>query len=441
MIQLPEKKLFLPLELTRREYFSKLLIAAEAFIRGYTVIFGHSAQVLSHALNQKKPGILFYKSASPAKSEIFTRLKNAGNLIIAQDEEAGISFKNYSEFFNLRQSLKNINNIDHFFCWGQDEYEFLSKTVCKNRSKEKLTLSGSPRTSLWGHLGETMFREEIAKYTKNYGNYILLVSNFVSPNPLVRDNNIDTGNLERENRNIKKFRELVAILSKNGINTVIRPHPAENEGGWDDLTKLPYVFVKSTGDITPLILGSKMVVHNSCTSGIQSVMSNKYVFSYGDKDELTNFMASVPNIVSHITDNSDEIIKRYRLIMKRGDSYKNNLEDKANFLDKKIHMSGSNEPAKIILDKIEEKWFFSDKLDMNSIYLHNLAMKSIIKKLIHKFSINQKDRIVKGKQEDMRKDRLLNDFKKSMTIQGGYKNFKMSIYHGKVAVFSHKIKD
>jgi len=152
-------------------------------------------------------------------------------------------------------------------------------------------------------------------------------------------------------------------------------------------------------------------------------------------------MTSVPNIVSHITDNSDEIIKRYRLIMKRGDSYKNNLEDKANFLDKKIHMSGSNEPAKIILDKIEEKWFFSDKLDMNSIYLHSLAMKSIIKKLIHKFSINQKDKIVKGKQEDMRKDRLLNDFKKSMTIQGGYKNFKMSIYHGKVAVFSHKIKD
>ena len=55
---------FLPIEITQREFASKLLLAIELIKKGMPVIIGHKGPVLKLALEAKQPGIFFNKGTS-----------------------------------------------------------------------------------------------------------------------------------------------------------------------------------------------------------------------------------------------------------------------------------------------------------------------------------------------------------------------------------------
>ena len=123
---------FIPIEIMRREYISKLLLSIELLKKGMPVIIGHKSPVIDLALKTKEPGILFYKSMmSGQKKKIFKKLKEKNFGIVAQDEEAGIVYQNFEDFYNFRHSLKYIDKLDLFFTWGKDEYNFLTKKFNK----------------------------------------------------------------------------------------------------------------------------------------------------------------------------------------------------------------------------------------------------------------------------------------------------------------------
>lgn len=48
---------FIPLEITQREYFSKLLLGVQLVKRGPPVIIGHKGPVTKLALSTKEPGV------------------------------------------------------------------------------------------------------------------------------------------------------------------------------------------------------------------------------------------------------------------------------------------------------------------------------------------------------------------------------------------------
>jgi hypothetical protein len=56
--------------------------------------------------------------------------------------------------------------------------------------------------------------------------------------------------------------------------------------------------VESEGDLSPWILASAGVLHNSCTSGIQAAASDIPVIAFGDQAEDLEGEASIPNKVS-----------------------------------------------------------------------------------------------------------------------------------------------
>ena len=67
---------FLPIEITKREYVSKLLLSIELIKKGMPVIIGHKSQVIKLALKAEQPGIFFNKGTMEGGMEkIFEKLK------------------------------------------------------------------------------------------------------------------------------------------------------------------------------------------------------------------------------------------------------------------------------------------------------------------------------------------------------------------------------
>ena len=91
---------FIPIEIMQREYTSKLLLSVELIKRGMPVIIGHKSSVFKLALESKEPGILFYKSS---KNKAFETLIKKKFGIVAQDEEAGIVYKHFEDFYKLEK--------------------------------------------------------------------------------------------------------------------------------------------------------------------------------------------------------------------------------------------------------------------------------------------------------------------------------------------------
>lgn len=303
--------LFLPIEIVKREYTSKLLLACHMACKGVPVYIGHKSPVLKLARKADNPGILFYKAA-----DIFEDLKTSGFKLVAQDEEAGVIFKDFSYFAENRTSILNAGLMDRFFCWGKDDFNYLQKNAKGNRYN--IVGSGSPRTILWGDLGRKFFRKEIDEIVSNYGDYILIATNLSAGNSyLGRDGLMKhlsqysdwtperlqefNGNCDEELDQMALFIDAAKLVSeRKNINVLIRPHPTEDIDKWKTLVaKIPRVKVESEGDITPWILGAKCLIHNGCTSAIEAHVSGVAAIALGrDESSLTNIPNSVPNQLS-----------------------------------------------------------------------------------------------------------------------------------------------
>ena len=109
---------FFPLEITKREYISRVLMATYLADKGIPSVVGHKTKVFKIALAHDVPGTVFYKSAGPKNVKIWEKFRDRGFSIVAQDEEAGVVHLNFSTFYESRPSLHDIPAIDRFFLLG-----------------------------------------------------------------------------------------------------------------------------------------------------------------------------------------------------------------------------------------------------------------------------------------------------------------------------------
>ncbi len=347
--------LFLPLEVVKREYTGKMLLAVWMANCGMPVFIGHKSSVLKLASKAKDPGILFYKSARIKSNDFMDDLRDRGFSIVAQDEEAGIIYDDFSYFYKVRPSLQLIQDLQNYYCWGSDDYSFL---VDKSNCPELIKKTGSARTSLWGDYGRVFFEEDINRIRSNYGNYILMVSNFASGNYILSKNMAEEHlsryagwkdrqktrqiRSERDQRMINSF--VVAakeIVSNTGLKVIIRPHPSENVSSWEQKTKgIKGVVVRSDADITPWILASDCIIQNGCTSGIEAACSDVPTISFAI-DETDLVEKSIPNMCSIRAIGTKQLIDVIRDInnLWQAESKKRN-----DILSRKMHNYGTLQP-------------------------------------------------------------------------------------------------
>ena len=361
---------FIPIEIIRREYVSKLLLAVELLKKGMPVIIGHKSSVIDLALKTKEPGILFYKAMMYGQKEkTFKILKEKNFGIVSQDEEAGIIFDDFEDWYKLRISLKLIGQLDLFFTWGEDEYYFLAKKF----SKEVIKNYGALRSCFWGDLGKKFYQSNSENLKKKFGNYILVVSNFSTYNTYIsKDKTVEIHTnyrgfdlnrykkrYEDEKKIFSQYVDLIKLMTKQLNKTVIvRPHPSESLQRWKDTLKgMKNVFVEKDGELLSWILASEFIIQNNCTSAIEASASEIPVITYADEKEdltrLSDGKEDVPNKLSINVLGKGQFIqavKNINLLWNKNE----NRKHREVLLNRKLKDYGTTKSAEKIAQKIIE---------------------------------------------------------------------------------------
>jgi surface carbohydrate biosynthesis protein len=423
--------IFLPLEVVDREYTGRLFLAVASASKGYNVYFGHKPEITKLAMKSQPNNVWF------GRGSLNYELLNRGLKIVGQDEESGLICNQYSDFFKLRPGLKLISSMDRFYCWGHDDYTFLKAHTRKDSGNDRLkvVLSGSPRTITWGSIGKEFFKDEIDLIKSKYGNYILIISNLSHANSFLGDKIFDHlrkmdswGDLEPivrsafevESRLIKLYALAAKEISqKFNINVLIRPHPTENTATWSNIVQpLDRVFVESTGSVTPWILASQTVIHNSSTTGIESACSNIPTISVGDKaGDLYNGDLTYSNKVSLAAIGIENILD----VLSQKDLLWNESQVKReHMLSKKVVGFNSFDSLDKILDNIlnirdvDTKDFCANA--MNESYRKNkFNVKFKLSNLQNKW---MSLKLSRGKRPRLKQTNIITDIRKMSRILG-----------------------
>ncbi len=294
------KYLIIPVEIIVRELESRLLLALFAVKSGYKIILGSTTQI-RHYTYDLPTGIIFEKCISIYKITRLKRLVNLGNKITVIDEE-GLGIDNSTEHHLIeRVPQETMSIVTKYFTWGSYEKEFLKKKHPEFKNVIKNT--GNVRVDLWKNRYNKYFNDDVKKINTEYGDYVLFCSSFSFEHimgdeygehldAMFNDYGIMDDNLKEVKK--KRFEEFIAfkelvlnlptLMPK--IKFILRPHPSENIQYWKSILKnIPNIKAVYKDSIPPWILGSKAVVHSSCTSGIEAYLMGKPVISYLPKTD------------------------------------------------------------------------------------------------------------------------------------------------------------
>ena len=137
------KRIYLPIETTKRELLSRMSFAIEAAQKGWEPVFGSKSDFLNK-IKYLKSGHYLGKSLQPGNYKNYEHIKSFGNIISIFDEEGLFSFD--EEFSNRRVGEKNFELIQNYFLWGKKNKEEL---LIRFKSIEnKLILAGNQRIEL-----------------------------------------------------------------------------------------------------------------------------------------------------------------------------------------------------------------------------------------------------------------------------------------------------
>ena len=291
--------IYMYLEVSNRELDSKLLLATLAASKGHKVIISGLSEIINGLkTGVLAPGIFHTKSLTPSKKKINTHQEiiNNKSVITSIDEESGISHFGYDEFIKGRYSDLTIDQSSAVFCWGSDDEENLKKTFYKR--SHKIFKTGNPRVDLWRSILSDYWTKPKRMPKKPF---LLVSSNMESTNTKTFYEGIKmhkaAGYFERDPglfrklfyhmsddyKKIYEFIEAIKYLAKNNneFDIVLRPHPTENIKIWEFyLDGIPNVHVIKEDSITTWVKNSFAVMHNGCTTAIETSISGKPLLTY-----------------------------------------------------------------------------------------------------------------------------------------------------------------
>ena len=290
------KLVYLPIEFSSRELDSKASLAAHLANNGFSVVIGQQWELYKQLTNLPK-GIFLFKSHNKIHLSAMKIAKQYGHLNIAMEEEVMAICDEQSM---KKASFKDIYKyIDFIFCHGEFEKSFHLNESC---DKSKLIVTGNPRIDLLKDKYRVIYQEKIRSIHNKYGNYVLVNTNFGIKNSIwknlqdvinihIRSGAINVNDpisikdfnvyLEWEDNCFKEIDRLVKKLSSDtNLNIIVRPHPGEFiQKAEEQFKGLKNVFVVRDGSHVPWTLGSEMLIHTSCTTGLEASVANKFAIS------------------------------------------------------------------------------------------------------------------------------------------------------------------
>ncbi len=287
------KKLFLPIEIKKREFDSKMLFAFFALEKNMEIYIGRQPEILKGMIFFRK-SIFFEKGLTILNLKQIEYLDHLGHNIVATCEE-GLIFNNEEFYLKRRISKKALDLIEIFFSWGSKQAKLIQNYSKDNKKKIKET--GNPRIDLLDDKMLELKSSEVIKIKKKYKKFILINSNFSIYNNtngkkfyleemIWARGDVDISH-EKEcrefyNYQMHNFYEYLELAEKlltdfKNYKIVIRPHPSESFLEWKKIvSKFPdRIFLKSDYSFIPWAIAADFVIQCRCMTGLESFLIQK----------------------------------------------------------------------------------------------------------------------------------------------------------------------
>jgi surface carbohydrate biosynthesis protein len=393
-----KKWIILPVEVKVRDLESRILLALFFIQKGYGVILGSHLQINRH-IDLLPGGIYFDKSIAKNKLDHFKKIREKFR-IVALDEEGLSSLNNERQYINQRISRESLKLTDIFFTWGLSEKEMIKEkypdTSCR------IIAIGNPRLDLYRRELIGLYKDRTNKITQEYGNYILMPSNFSIMNEAQIDATLtklkNLGRIQNEEDKkyyLERFEYQKKILSsfvkiaKNLSDSlmdrkiIVRPHPSENINEWKRiLVNHSNILVVYNESIAPWILASDMVIHSSCTTGLEAFLLGKPVISYvpDPNHEISKHISNSLSCCFQSDDNLIEWVKKFFIGI---NTMPNNLE-KQKIIGKHISSLNGKYSVELITREIEKIQISKEILEISLFKIRLIKFKSNLSSVLYR---------------------------------------------------------
>jgi surface carbohydrate biosynthesis protein len=318
-------QILIPVENQVREFDAKLLLACIAAKRGFFAVIG-SRREMEFRIASFPRSLYLSKSMTIRSALLFKVAHKVGHNIVAWDEEALVHLPPET-YFSDRLSPTAMQYVSHLFAWGQDNVN-LWRQYPNLPNGIPIHLTGNPRADMLRPEMRPFFAEDVEHILKEYGNFILINTNFNHVNAFSPDMNLfrpakkpgETPKFGRGARGMSRefaeglrdhkqavfqdFQQIIPALERlfPDYTIIVRPHPTENQQIYRDIAaQCKRVQVTNEGNVVPWILASKAVIHNCCTTGLEAYVMGVPAISY--RATVNDFydlgFYRLPNLLSH----------------------------------------------------------------------------------------------------------------------------------------------
>ena len=323
-----KKTLYIVIELKVREFVAKVLFSYFAALRGYRVYLGSREKIFDLILSKKnKGGIFFYKAGLQYDLTKKIDKKVDSHIVLDEEMSPGNSKKSYKYMVNAFLP-KTIKYIKYFFYVNSDIV-----TAFKDyyKLKKNVVASGWPRFDLFRKKFRSLYKSDIKKIKKNYGEFIIFISDFgyISENyesyaseyyswGVKNDKQLIDGKsrtLRYAKNNYEEFLKVMSFLKNIALKfpkkkIIIRGNPSENLKVWkkEVMNIKNLLFVEPKDDAQPWIEASSGVMHRGCTTSMQAIMLNKPI-AFIDLKKKNEFLKKFSHRISFKIKNEKDYFK------------------------------------------------------------------------------------------------------------------------------------
>ncbi len=321
-------RLYIGLETKVREFDAKLLLSCVAAEAGYDVVLGQQKTFLRR-LGEMPEGIFLNKSISPSKARKYEHYARLGFKLVAYDEE-GLAPFNADEYQKRRVSIGSLKPLEYFFAWGQWQRDVILEKA--PAAHKKVVPVGHPRVDLTRKELRGFYEDEVNALCNRYGRFILINTNFSFYNHfrgrdfevILRQKTKAGKVVDEEQRNyyrqvsehkkvlFYKFADMVVHIRERFPEraVVLRPHPSEDHDYWRAvLPQDEQIHVVHEGNVLPWIMASDVMIHNSCTTGIEAFLLQQPVLTYRPVQDQ-ELEIPLPNILSEQALSIEELLDK-----------------------------------------------------------------------------------------------------------------------------------
>ena len=307
----------------------------------------------------------------------FDKLKKRGYATIYIEEEGGYFQPN---LIDLHEALKSqldtriLKNDDFVLTWGKLQANFFKSS--SDRDINNLVINS-------GHIRFDSYHERYRQVFPRpvEGEYILVNTSSGWPNSakgiLAAFEDMPSFRKEDKSGIDKRFDMwanqtcrfssmvlLIKAIAENfpKIKVIVRPHPVESLENYTFIFRhFDNIKVIREFSVTRWIIHSKLVIHNACTTGFESVLSGRQVISFLPT-ELSNHDTGLGNM-GYICRTNEEVLSRINTILNLGSHETNNIDCIDSVIPVIKNADLKTDSSEYILDVVNNK--LSDNYDNN----------------------------------------------------------------------------